>query len=124
VGIYDSEALSDHKAVLVDAARNIIGFPGYGDYDGTVRYFVYGYDDAEGFALRGELTLGSESYGQYGQGTRGLFIGEQLYVFSGYFLDVFDLATLESVKSLKLGDPPSSGVVTPMAEPSVSSIIE
>jgi uncharacterized secreted protein with C-terminal beta-propeller domain len=114
VGIYDSEALSDHKAVLVDAARNIIGFPVYGDYDWTVLYFVYGYDDAEGFTLRGELTLGSGSYGSYGQGTRGLFIGEHLYVFSSYSLDVFDLTTLEGVKSLEVGDPSSSGSVMPM----------
>ncbi|MDR1183744.1 MAG: beta-propeller domain-containing protein, partial [Coriobacteriales bacterium] len=41
VDTYDSAALYDHKAVLVDVERNIIGFPGRGtSYDGLQTYFV------------------------------------------------------------------------------------
>jgi uncharacterized secreted protein with C-terminal beta-propeller domain len=110
VDTYDSEALSEHKAVLVDVDRNIIGFPGYGSSSGVQRpYFVYRYDGEGGFELRAQLELGattdqnSSYYGYYG-GCRGLFIGGYLYVFSGDYLDVFDLEALKNVASLKVAD--------------------
>jgi uncharacterized secreted protein with C-terminal beta-propeller domain len=115
----DSEALSNHKAVLVDVARDVIGFPGFGGYDGTVRYFVYGYNDADGFTLRAELPLSSA--GSYWYGVRGIIIGEHLYVFAGDSLDVFGLATFEAAASLKLRDAPTPVQVMPMTDPALTT---
>jgi uncharacterized secreted protein with C-terminal beta-propeller domain len=98
VNIYDSEALHNHKAVLVDAERNIIGFSGSDKNDGAFCYFVYRYDDAQGFTLRGQLPL-SSSYQDYG--IRGIFINDHLYVL-GEYLDVFDLETLGHVRSIEM----------------------
>ncbi|MDR2587613.1 MAG: beta-propeller domain-containing protein [Coriobacteriales bacterium] len=112
---YDSEALYNHKAVLADAERNIIGFYGYGDSGGG-RYYVYRYDDAGGFELRGALTLSTE----YGYEIRGLFIGEYLYVLSGDALDVFALEDLGTVASVPISHPDEDGgfgKVMPMAVP-------
>jgi uncharacterized secreted protein with C-terminal beta-propeller domain len=101
----DSEALYNHKAVLVDVERNIIGFSGYDWETGEMWYFVYRYDDAGGFELRGMLSLGSV----YGYNARGLFIGEYLYVLTSGSLDVFDLESLEGVASLVVSTPDTSG---------------
>ncbi|MDR1013910.1 MAG: beta-propeller domain-containing protein [Coriobacteriales bacterium] len=105
-----SEALYNHKAVLVDVGRGLIGFPGYGSsdalsatrYDSMGRYFVYRYDEAGGFELRAALEMGTDS--SYWSGTRGLLIDGYLYVFSGACLDVFDLDTLEKAVSLQVQD--------------------
>jgi uncharacterized secreted protein with C-terminal beta-propeller domain len=90
-----SEALYNHKAVLVDVGHNIIGLPTY-ENDGSLVYLVYGYDDEQGFTRRGRLALGSSGLSSY-SGIRGLFIDDYLYVFSGDYLDVFDLETLQHV---------------------------
>jgi uncharacterized secreted protein with C-terminal beta-propeller domain len=95
-----SEALNNHKAVLIDVERNIIGFPGY-ENDGAFCYFMYRYDDAQGFTLRDKLSLSSSSQ-LYGYGIRGMFISDYLYVLSGEYLDIFDLETLARVRSIEM----------------------
>jgi uncharacterized secreted protein with C-terminal beta-propeller domain len=126
VNASDSEALNNHKAVLVDTERNIIGFPGYTASGGLTRYFVYRYDDAEGFALRDELVLGSSSDSYYSYEIRGLFIDDFLYIVSDNYLDVFDLETLQRVASLEVRDASDPSLTpTPLSqvEPALPSII-
>jgi len=101
VGTYSSEALSNHKAVLVDVQRNIIGFAG--DRYGAERYYyLYGFSEDSGFEMKAKLKLGSmdetKYYGSYQ--VRGFYIDSYLYVYSGDSLDVFSLISYESVKSL------------------------
>ncbi|MDR2105992.1 MAG: beta-propeller domain-containing protein [Coriobacteriales bacterium] len=117
-----SEALSEHRAVLVDATRNIIGFPGFAGYGSMSRYFVYGYNDADGFTLQAELPL--QSADSYGYGIRGIIIDDCLYVFAGDSLDVFDLATFERLASLRLRDASAPAQVMPMVEPAFPIIVE
>jgi uncharacterized secreted protein with C-terminal beta-propeller domain len=109
-----SEALSNHKAVLVDIERNIIGFPGDG-YSVPV-YYVYSYDEDEGFVLVKALELSSVGeYGYYGlYGTRGLIIGENLYVCSGSYLDVFNFENFSKVFSCEIQASGGPGYATPM----------
>ena len=100
IGIYSSEALYNHKAVLVDVGRNIIGFAGeqYGD---NRHYYLYEYVEGEGFKLKARLELSmpeSRNYSYFA--VRGLYIDSYLYVFSGDSLDVFDLNDLKNVKCL------------------------
>jgi hypothetical protein len=65
------------------------------------------------------LSSSSGTYWGYGiYGTRGLFIGEYLYVFSGEYLDVFNLESLEGVASLEVqaasGDSGASSGLMPL----------
>ena len=113
-----SEALYNHKAVLVDVERNIIGFPGeqYAYYQlsykaatNDLQYFLYAYEDEAGFILLAVLDLSNPEdepgyYYYYGGSIRGLYIGSFLYVYSGYYVDVFDLVTLEKVQTVSTGD--------------------
>jgi uncharacterized secreted protein with C-terminal beta-propeller domain len=112
IGIDYSEALYEHKAVLVDVQRNIIGFPGE-QYIQDKVYYLYAYSDKEGFILKGVLDLSSsdenESRYYYSSGTRAHYIGEYLYVYSGDFLDVFDLKTLKKVCALFIEAPENPG---------------
>jgi uncharacterized secreted protein with C-terminal beta-propeller domain len=106
IGSFDSEALSEHKAVLVDLERGLFGFPAYDEANGMLYYYVFHYDDENGFTLQGYLRLGGSSNRYYGMSVRGLIIDEHLYVFSaGYgassYLDVFDLEALENVAALE-----------------------
>ena len=88
-----SEALYNHKAILVAPEKNVFAFP-------TERgYAVYGYDDAEGFSLRAELDLTGENEWWYGS-ARGLYAGDYAYVVFETGVWVLDLETLEPVTSL------------------------
>jgi uncharacterized secreted protein with C-terminal beta-propeller domain len=110
-----SEALDNHKAVLVDIERNIIGFPGDGSK--APLYFIYAYDEEDGFELQVALELSVvEDYYYYGYyGIRGLIIGEDLYVSSGNFLDVFDLEDYSKLATLQVQSASEpGGFVEPM----------
>lgn len=82
-----SQALYNHKAILVDQARNLIAFPAEGNY------LVYGFSDDQGFQLKKEIAFENEWDWQ----SRGLYIGDCFYVVSSDAVDVIDLNTLENV---------------------------
>lgn len=81
-----SEALTNHKAILVDPARNLIAFPVEGSY------LVYGYTPEEGFALRAEISVS-----EWDWHNRGVVIGDYFYVCGSDRVNVLDLNTLENV---------------------------
>lgn len=64
-----SEASYNHKAFLISAERNLIGFPT------DAGYRIYGYSEVRGFYLRAELPIGADPY-RIG----GLYIGDTFYV--------------------------------------------
>ena len=100
-----SEALDNHKAVLVDVEKNIIGFPISDSNDSG--YLVYQFTDAEGFVLKGRLEVGvteGGSYYYYDYGVRGLYINDYLYVYSGAYMDIFELESLERVQIIRIID--------------------
>ena len=82
-----SQALYNHKAVLVDQARDLIAFPAEGNY------LVYGYSAEQGFQLKKEITFENEWDWQ----SRGLYIGDCFYVVSSDCIYTIDLNTLENV---------------------------
>ena len=82
-----SQALYNHKAILVDPSRDLIAFPAEGNY------LVYGFSDDQGFNLKKEITFENEWDWQ----SRGLYIGDYFYVVSSDAIDVIDLNTLENV---------------------------
>lgn len=75
-----SEALYNHKAILIDYEKNIIGFPAGDAYD------IYGWTADRGFFLRARIETGEWSWGM-----RGLYIGDCVYVVSDSKLTVLDL---------------------------------
>ena len=82
-----SQALYNHKAILVDQARDLIAFPAEGNY------LVYGYNADQGFQLKKEITFENEWDWQ----SRGLYIGDCFYVVSSDCIYTIDLNTLENV---------------------------
>lgn len=73
-----SAASYNHKAILINAQKNIIAFPTENN-----RYLVYSYDEKDGFTKEAEISLIDKigAYNYYAE-LRGLFIGDYLYVFS------------------------------------------
>ena len=81
-----SEALNNHKAILVDSGKDIIAFPAENSY------LVYGYSADDGFTLRKEISVS-----QWDGNNRGLYIGDYFYVVGSDQINVLDLNTLENV---------------------------
>lgn len=92
-GSYYSEALYNHKAIMIDPVKNIFGFLYYGeaDYESCYYYVTYTYDKKKGFVETARYPIKDDS-GYEANGVRGLYIGDYLY-----------LTTNKSVTSYKIG---------------------
>lgn len=104
-----SEALYDHKAVLVDIEKELLVIP-------VTRYtldsemewwtyyesgaYVFSISKEDGVALRGYIEHGSSYDGWYGGIDRSLYIGDYLYTLSDTTIQVNDLSDLSYVDSL------------------------
>lgn len=86
-----SVAEYDHRAILVDAQRNLIAFPGSGD-----TYLIYGFTEDEGFAPRASLHI------VMGDNSRGLYIGDYFYVVTTGTVYAFDMTDFTPVDQLPL----------------------
>jgi uncharacterized secreted protein with C-terminal beta-propeller domain len=94
-----SEVLDDHRAILVDAERALIGFPVFKwgkDYEGAeLGYNVYSYSADKGFKDEKEIVVkefsqGEDSY-QYTSTVRlrSLIVGDYLYLRDGDSVSVY-----------------------------------
>ncbi|MDQ7992140.1 MAG: beta-propeller domain-containing protein [Propionicimonas sp.] len=104
VAFDDAEALANHKAVLVDTGRGLIGFAAVSwrsNGEPTQRYLVYRYG-ADGFDLAEKLPLQAAADGNV-TGIRGLTIDDYLYVASAAGVDVYRADSLDKVAGLGLG---------------------
>ncbi len=90
IDFYYSEALDNHKAVLIDVNRNIIGFSGYVN-DG-MSYCIYAFE--KGKFVR-KATIGVEDL--HAHSVRGLFIGNELYIVEDSSISVYDLKSFELI---------------------------
>jgi uncharacterized secreted protein with C-terminal beta-propeller domain len=84
---------SNHKAILVDAEKNLIAFPA------DSNYYIYRYTD-KGFELaaRVNMTADLSSWN-----LRGLFIGDNFYVLGDSGVTVISLADFTVLATVKLG---------------------
>ena len=86
-----SEALDDHKAVLIDSDRGLIGFPVASWIDESpgvrLQYAVYTYSADKGFTLAKTLAMDVVEYGP--DITRGVLIGDYLYLCTNRQVDVY-----------------------------------
>ena len=88
---YWSEAQYNHKAILVDAGRNLIGFSTDTDY------YLYGYSDERGFYLRAQLPLSGS-----GETVRGLYIGDTFYTVDENEITAYSLLDFQQTGFLVL----------------------
>ncbi len=82
-----SEASGNHKAIMVDYAKNIIAFVAADDY-GVSRMYVYGYDADNGFFLKNETVLEIK----YAYNARFVWIGEYFYLVTQNDITAFAMA--------------------------------
>ncbi|MCL2883465.1 MAG: beta-propeller domain-containing protein [Coriobacteriia bacterium] len=110
---YYSEAQYNHKAILADPGKGLIGFSG-----DSGNYLLYSYSAKSGFQELGDIDpeatsglAGQSAYYYYGYADyslRGLYIGDCLYIFSEYGLDVYQLDGLTHLKTLQIAELPTS----------------
>ncbi len=81
-----SEASANHKAIMVDADKNIIAFVA-ADNRGICRMYVYGYDE-NGFTLRCESILENK----YGYNARFVWIDDHFYLVTQNDVTAFSMA--------------------------------
>jgi len=86
-----SEALTNHRAILVSSARNLIGFPA------DRGYAVYGFNGEKKFFERAYI----EMEGKWSGRSRGLFVGDDLYILMEKGCTVLDLNTFGVLKTVK-----------------------
>ncbi len=86
-----SEALYNHKAILVDHDRNLIAFPAEGSY------LIYSYSPDSGFQLTKEIAVS-----EWDWQNRGLYIGSWFYVVGSDCVNVINLDTLENTAQVIL----------------------
>ena len=93
-----SAASYNHKAILINAEKNIIAFPTENN-----RYLVYSYDENKGFIKEAEISLVDKlgAYNYYSE-LRGLFIGDYLYVFSPVGIASYDMTNYTFKASVNL----------------------
>lgn len=83
---YSSEALYNHKAILVSAEKDLIGFPT------ETGYVIYGYDTEKGFYKKAETAL-EKLWASHD--IRGLYSGDYVYIVTQDFTAVMRMADLE-----------------------------
>lgn len=97
-----STAWDNHKSVLISPGRNLIGFTvenyDYNKREWGCNYVVYSYDKKKGFIpkMSFELDLNGDYYM-----TRGLYIGDWLYVVEDSRLNAFSLGDFTHRGELK-----------------------
>lgn len=89
-GVSYSEASYNHKAILIDPAKNLIGFAvwKYNEEGGDYRYYIFSYDAERGFKQINDVPL-DESW--YSAEARGVYIGNCFYILTDGCVAVIDL---------------------------------
>jgi len=88
---YYSSASYNHKAILIDANKNIIAFPVDNEY------IIFGYDAKSGFYLKSRISV---TAAWWLSNSRGLYINDNFYVVSDNHVTVIDMDAYEVVLSL------------------------
>lgn len=86
-----SPALYDHHAALISVERDVIAFPTDGNY------LIYGYTDTAGFVKKGEVPVEA-----WGSNTRGLYIGEYMYICDSNNVKVVSMADYSVLKDITI----------------------
>lgn len=103
IGGDDAEALTDHRAVLVDVTEDLIGFAvtDWSKDKLKLTYQIFRYEDGKGFALVKKLPLTASTDGDV-PSVRGLAIGDHLYLVSARGVSAYDTDGFGRVAQLTL----------------------
>lgn len=97
-----SEALSNHKAIMIDPEKNLFGFL-YGGYDSNYNdyyyYATYTYDKEKGFIETGKYLINDGSEYEYNS-VRGVYIGDYLYITTNRTITSYKLGTQDPVAQI------------------------
>ena len=94
-GAYSSDVFYDYKAVLIDVEKNIIGFSAYSDVE---NYYLFSYDNDNGFTMEMEEDVNGNGY----QTTRGVYVGNKLYVVKGDVIEAYSLKDYKKIDDIIL----------------------
>ncbi|MCI9595903.1 MAG: hypothetical protein HFE75_01130 [Firmicutes bacterium] len=92
-GCYTAEALYDHHAVMIDQAKNLIGFAA--ESEGEAGYYLFQYD-------KGFKQVAKMSMGQSGYSTRGVYIGEYFYLVEDSRIRTYKMDDFREIGEVKL----------------------
>ncbi len=87
-----AQALSNHKAILISRAKNLICFAAGN------KFYVYGYSDQNGFIEKGSLILSDYDFGS----ARSLYAGQSLYLIDNKSITVLDISAAKILAQLEL----------------------
>ena len=110
--MFFSTAQYDHKSLMIDPEKNLIGFyaesynPDIGDYNDY--YIIYSYDPSAGFQevfrcdilQDPDLSYGTGAYGIYTYTIRGLYIDNIFYLVNGNRICSYSMDTFRKLKGL------------------------
>ncbi len=85
---------SNHKAILVDAEKNLIAFPA------DSNYYIYRYTADKGFELAARVSMTADLSSW---NLRGMFIGDYFYVLGDSGITVISLSDFSVLTTVKLG---------------------
>ena len=94
--VYSTDVEYDYKAALIDVEKNLIGFAGYPE--GRQCYYIFSYDDEEGFICKMEEDLN----GNASRSARGIYIDQTLYVVQGNVIESYSLYDYKKIDDLIL----------------------
>lgn len=112
-----SEALDNHKAILVDPGKNIIGFPYWeenynydpisdtANYKSSLKYMFFSYTDGS-FVNTAAVTLckDNDAYYYNSANARGLYIGDYAYIVTDGGVTSLSLSEYKVVSQLTYSD--------------------
>ena len=91
-----SDASYDHKAIMVDAKKDIIAFTAY-RYGNKAELYVYGYDKETGFELKNRSVIEGENYLT---NCRFVYIGDYFYLVSSFGITTFSMTDFTEIGHL------------------------
>lgn len=94
--VYSTDVSYDYKAALVDAGKNLIGFPGY--ESGGQKYYLFSYSTKDGF----KCLLDEEINGSGAIPARGIYIGDILYIVQGNIVESYSLSNYKKIGDIIL----------------------
>lgn len=96
-----SEALYNHKAIMIDPEKNIFGFMYYNDDDfRTVYYSTYTYDEKDGFIETARYEISDDSALDT-DSIRGLYIGNYFYLTTNKTITSYPIGSTTKLSQIK-----------------------
>lgn len=89
-----SNAIGNHKAILVDSEKNLIGFPAENEY------MLYSYSPESGFQKIAQLTLEADGSGDMDYDLRGFYVDDVFYLYSPSGLAAFSMEDFSRISTL------------------------